>query len=135
MNIGEAARRTKLPAKTIRYYEDIGLVVPARRANGYRDYADADVHRLIFMQRARTLGFTIDQCRGLLSLYSDKERASSDVKKMVQERLTEIDRKVEELNSMRHTLAKLADNCRGDARPDCPILDDLAGGEGSPASS
>lgn len=129
MNIGEAARRSNLSAKTIRYYEEIDLVVPARLANGYRDYLDDDVHRLQFLQRARTLGFTIEQCRGLLSMYGDSSRASHDVKAMVEDRLAEIDRKIGELTGMRATLVTLADACRGDDRPDCPILDDLAGRE------
>jgi len=127
MNIGEAARRSTLPAKTIRYYEEIGLVSPARLANGYRDYVENDVHRLRFLQRARTLGFTIEQCRDLMSLYADTSRASHDVKAMVQTKLVEIDRKLAELVSLRDTLETLAGACRGDDRPDCPILDDLAG--------
>jgi len=128
MNIGEAAHRSALPAKTIRYYEQIGLVKPARLANGYRDYVENDVHRLRFLQRARTLGFTIGQCRDLMSLYADTSRASHDVKAMVRTKLAEIDRKLAELAGLRDTLETLAGACRGDDRPECPILDDLAGG-------
>ena len=126
MNIGEAAERTGLPAKTIRYYEDIELVRPARAANGYRDYGEDDVHRLAFLQRARGLGFTIDECRVLLSLYQDTERASADVKAIALDKIAEIDRKLAELQSLRTTLKTLADTCHGDDRPDCPIIDEMA---------
>ncbi|MFZ2103258.1 MAG: Cu(I)-responsive transcriptional regulator [Oricola sp.] len=127
MNIGTAAERANLPAKTIRYYEEIGLLAPARAGNGYRDYSDKDVHRLRFLQRSRSLGFTIDECRLLLSLYDDKHRASADVKAVALEKVAEIDRKIADLQSLRDTLAKLARHCHGDGRPDCPIIDDLAG--------
>ncbi|MEM5492478.1 Cu(I)-responsive transcriptional regulator [Hoeflea sp. AS16] len=127
MNIGEAADATSLPAKTIRYYEDIGLIKPIRAANGYRDYDANDVHRLAFIQRSRSLGFTIDECRSLLSLYEDKARASSDVKALALEKIIEIDRKLKELKSLRSTLKTLADHCHGDDRPDCPIIDEIAG--------
>ncbi len=127
MNIGTAAEQSGVPAKTIRYYEDIGLIRPARGENGYRDYADNDIHRLRFLQRARSLGFTIDECRLLLSLYADKNRASSDVKAIAMAKIEEIDRKLVELQSLRATLTDLAGNCHGDDRPNCPIMDDLAG--------
>ncbi len=127
MNIGQAAERCGLPAKTIRYYEDIGLIRPARRANGYRDYDDGDVHKLRFLQRARRLGFSIDDCRHLLSLYEDESRASADVKALARARVDEIDARIAELQSLRATLAHLISACHGDDRPDCPILDDLAG--------
>jgi MerR family copper efflux transcriptional regulator len=131
MNIGTAAEMANLPAKTIRYYEEIGLVAPARSDNGYRDYSDKDVHRLRFLQRSRSLGFTIDECRLLLSLYDDKNRASADVKAVALEKVEEIDRKIAELQSLRDTLSNLARHCHGDGRPDCPIIDDLAGEGGS----
>jgi Cu(I)-responsive transcriptional regulator len=127
MNIGQASRASGLPPKTIRYYEDIGLIVADRRDNGYRHYADEHVHKLRFVQRARGLGFSVDDCRSLLSLYEDKNRASAEVKGLAQARLADIDRKVEELRSMRAVLANLINACHGDDRPDCPILDDLAG--------
>lgn len=127
MNIGDVADKTGLPAKTIRYYEDIKLVKPSRAANGYRDYADADIHRLAFIQRSRSLGFTIEECRLLLSLYEDKDRASADVKTLALEKIEEIDRKVKELQSLKSTLKSLADHCHGDDRPECPIIDDIAG--------
>ncbi|MCB1461653.1 MAG: Cu(I)-responsive transcriptional regulator [Nitratireductor sp.] len=127
MNIGMAAERANLPAKTIRYYEDIALVKPARLGNGYREYSENDVHRLRFLQRARSLGFTIEECRTLLSLYDDKSRASADVKAVALGKIDEIDHKISELQSLRLTLASLARHCHGDDRPDCPIIDDLAG--------
>ena len=126
MNIGQVAEQTGLPAKTIRYYEDIALVEPVRAQNGYRAYSKTDVHRLRFVQRARGLGFSIDECRALLSLYDNRNRASADVKAIAETKIAEIDRKVEELRSLRKTLGDLAESCHGDSRPDCPIIDDLA---------
>lgn len=128
MNIGEAAVRSGLPAKTLRYYEDIGLVCPtARRENGYRDYSEHDLHLLRFVQRARSLGFTVEECRGLLDLYRDRNRASADVRHMTEAGIADITRKIGELQSMRTTLEQLARQCQGDGRPACPILDDLSG--------
>jgi len=127
MNIGEASNHSGLPAKTIRYYEEIGLVRPARRANGYRDYGEDDLHKLRFLSRARGLGFTIADCRALLSLYEDTARASADVKALALTRIVEIDRKIGELKSLRATLRHLSQACQGDSRPECPILDGLAG--------
>jgi Cu(I)-responsive transcriptional regulator len=127
MNIGDVAERSGLPPKTIRYYEDIGLIRPARGANGYRDFEKADLHKLAFLGRARSLGFTIEECRGLLALYEDRERASADVKRLAAGHLQQVERKIEELRAMRDTLAELVERCHGDARPDCPILEDLAG--------
>jgi Cu(I)-responsive transcriptional regulator len=129
MNIGDAAERSGLPAKTIRYYEDIRLVKPARGENGYRDYSSDDVHRLRFLQRARSLGFSVEECRQLLSLYTDKQRESADVKAVAEAKLVEIDRKIAELVSLQKTLRHLVHACHGDERPDCPILDELAGVE------
>lgn len=126
MNIGEAAKRTGLPAKTIRYYEQIDLVAPARRNNDYRDYDEKDVHELRFVARARALGFSIDQCRHLLALYRDRDRASHDVRVAAQEHIREIRSKIAELKSMERTLTALVHACRGDERPDCPILEGLA---------
>jgi Cu(I)-responsive transcriptional regulator len=127
MNIGDVAELSRLPAKTIRYYEDIGLVRPARGTNGYRDFAETDVHKLTFLARARSLGFTIDDCRALLALYEDRNRASADVKQVAEEHLKQIERKITELEAMRSALTQLVNKCHGDKRPDCPILDDLAG--------
>lgn len=127
MNIGDVAEQSGLPAKTIRYYEDIGLVRPRRGENGYRAFDRADVHKLVFLARARSLGFTIEDCRALLALYEDRGRASADVKRVAEEHLTSIDRKIEALQAMRGTLSDLVTRCHGDDRPDCPILEDLAG--------
>jgi Cu(I)-responsive transcriptional regulator len=127
MNISEAAEQAGLPTKTIRYYEDIGLVAPARRRdNGYRDYADRDVHMLRFLSRARGLGFSVADCRALVALYADTGRKSADVKEIALTRVADIDAKITELRSMRATLLNLSENCHGDDRPDCPIIDDLA---------
>ncbi|WP_394197715.1 Cu(I)-responsive transcriptional regulator [Litoreibacter albidus] len=122
MNIGDAAKRAGLPAKTIRYYEDIKLIRPDRDANGYRAFSDKDLHKLTFLSRARALGFTIENCRALLALWEDQSRASADVKRIAGEHLAEIDRKIADLQSMRDTLGSLVQNCAGDGRPDCPIL-------------
>ena len=127
MNIGLAAQHSGLPTKTIRYYEDIGLVAPERQDNGYRDYSMSDVHTLQFLQRARGLGFGIADCRNLLELYQDTHRASADVKALAQLKIADVDRKIEELQSLRDTLSHLVEKCQGDDRPDCPIIDDLAG--------
>ncbi len=127
MNIGAAAEASGLPPKTIRYYEEIGLLVPQRGTNGYRDYSATDVHRLKFLQRSRGLGFSIEECRMLLSLYDDKHRASADVKTLAQQKISEIEDKITQLQSLKSTLGELVQHCHGDRRPDCPILDDLAG--------
>lgn len=130
MNIGEAADQSGLPAKTIRYYEEIGLVTPAaRQTNGYRDYAPQDIHTLKFLNRARSLGFSVEDCRALIALYTDRNRKSADVKALALTRIEDIDRKIAELHSMRRAVEQLANQCHGDDRPDCPILDDLANAE------
>lgn len=126
MNIGNVSRISGLPAKTIRYYEDIGLIKPLRGANGYRAFRDTDLHKLEFLARARALGFTIEDCRALLALYEDQSRASSDVKKIAQKHLSQIDAKITDLRAMRDTLAVLVRACAGDHRPDCPILRGLS---------
>ena len=127
MNIREAAEHANLPVKTVRYYDEIGLVEPARAENGYRLYEENDIHTLKFLGRARGLGFSLDDCRQLLSLYQDQNRASSDVRQIAKSKIEEIDIKLTELQSMRSTLASLVEACHGDDRPDCPILDGLGG--------
>lgn len=123
MNIGQAATASGVPAKTIRYYEEIGLIAaPARTASGYRDYDEAGVHTLRFVARARSLGFSIDECRNLLALWRDRGRASADVKRIALDHVAAIERKIAELEEMRATLVDLTDRCQGDNRPDCPIL-------------
>ena len=127
MNIGTASEKSGLPPKTIRYYEDIGLLSPGRAGNGYRDYSTADVHRLKFLQRSRGLGFSVEECRQLLSLYGDTQRESAEVKAIAESKLVEIDRKIAELLELKTTLGHLVEACHGDHRPECPILDGLAG--------
>ncbi len=128
MNIGEVASKSGLPAKTIRYYEDIGLVeASSRKENGYRDYDEQDLHLLKFVQRARSLGFMVEECRELLDLYRDRSRASADVKVLAKHRIEDIEHKIAELQGMQASLEYLIDKCHGDDRPECPILDDLSG--------
>ena len=129
MNIGDVAKLTGLRAKTIRYYEDIGLVKPLRDTNDYRVFRDSDLHNLTFLARARALGFTINDCRALLALYGDETRASADVKKITNKHLEEIEAKIVDLQAMHATLTHLATECAGDHRPDCPILEGLSGEE------
>ncbi|HJP22737.1 MAG: Cu(I)-responsive transcriptional regulator [Alphaproteobacteria bacterium] len=132
MNIGRAAERSGVTPKTIRYYEQIGLVAPAeRRANGYRAYSGHEVETLRFINRARSLGFAVPEIAELLELYRDRGRASADVKAIALARIDDIERKIAELGSLRDTLRQLSDRCHGDQRPECPILDDLADGSHS----
>lgn len=126
MNIKDVSERTGLPAKTIRYYEDIGLITPARGENGYRKFSENDLHKLAFVGRARHLGFSIEDCRNLLALWGDNGRSSADVRAIAQSHLEQIEAKLRELAEMRDTLARLVHCCAGDNRPDCPILEDLA---------
>ncbi|KHA50370.1 Cu(I)-responsive transcriptional regulator [Sulfitobacter geojensis] len=126
MNIKSVSIATGLPTKTIRYYEEVGLVRPSRQANGYRVFSENDVHKLAFLARSRSLGFPVESCRSLLALYDDQARASADVKAIAEQHLAEIDQKLAELGAMRETLNTLVRSCAGDNRPDCPILNDLA---------
>ncbi len=125
MNISEVAKRAGIPPKTIRYYEEIGLVAPPRDTNGYRAFRDSDMHKLAFLSRARALGFTIENCRTLLALWEDQDRASADVRRLARDHLTEIEAKIADLEEMRDTLSSLVKACAGDDRPDCPILKSL----------
>ena len=130
MNIGMVAEKSGVNAKTIRYYESIGLIPPATRAgNGYRDYGQADVDTLRFIQRARHLGFAVRDVANLLTLWRDRNRASADVKSLALRHIEEIETRIAELESLRATLVHLTDRCHGDDRPDCPILEGLAGAE------
>ena len=126
MSIGEAASQSGVPPKTIRYYEEIGLIAPADRLeNGYRTYDGKDVQTLRFIQRARGLGFSLKEVADLLALYHDRRRASRDVKRLALIHVGELDRKIAELKAIRNTIADLAARCHGDQRPECPILEEL----------
>ncbi len=128
LNIGSVAEATGLPAKTIRYYESIGLVGPARRSRGnYRVYEERDVATLRFIERARRLGFSLKEVAELLTLWRDRHRASADVRRLAQAQIRRVDERLSELQDMRRSLLHLMERCHGDGRPDCPILDQLAG--------
>jgi MerR family copper efflux transcriptional regulator len=127
LNIGEAAQASGVSAKMIRHYEAIGLMPAARRtASGYRVYDEQDIRVLQFIHRGRALGFSLENIAGLLALWQDKDRASADVRRMAEQHIGELNRKIAELESMKRTLEALAHSCHGDQRSDCPILDDLA---------
>ena len=124
MNISQAAKIAELPVKTVRYYADIELVSPnGRTTAGYRTYDEPQLRKLIFVRRAREFGFSIEECRELLDLYQDQNRSSADVKRLATERLNDIRRKQAELQALHDDLSNLVKNCRGDDRPDCPIID------------
>lgn len=126
MKIGPASEASGVSQRMIRHYEKIGLVPAAsRRDSGYRDYSEADVHRLRFIGNARDLGFPIEEIRTLLGLWSDGSRSSADVKALAKARAAELGRKAKALEDMRHALLDLAARCHGDDRPDCPILESL----------
>ena len=127
LTIGRVARLSGLPAKTIRFYEERGVVAPPSRAeNGYRVYDEQAVHMLRFIKRARALGFSLLDVEGLLALWSDQRRSSADVKALAERHIAEIEHKLAELEGMRRTLRELVDRCHGDHRPTCPILEELA---------
>jgi MerR family transcriptional regulator, copper efflux regulator len=126
MTIGEAAEASGLPQKTIRFYEEAGIIrAPVRGENNYRAYSENDVQILRFIQRARALGFSLKDIANLLVLYRDNKRASREVKKLALQHVAELDRKIEGMISIRNTIAALAERCHGNQRPDCPILDEL----------
>ncbi len=130
MNIGQAAERSGVSAKMIRYYESVGLLAEATRGpNGYRDFGATDVHHLRFVRRARDFGFSMEQIETLLSLWQ-KKRPSREVKRVALEHVRELDEKIAQLTEMRDTLKHLSDCCHGDHRPDCPILNSLSGDVG-----
>jgi MerR family copper efflux transcriptional regulator len=131
LSIGTVAERSGVPPKSIRYYEGIGLIDPAeRRPNGYRSYSPLDMQTLAFIKRARGLGFSVEEVRELLDLWRDRSRKSAAVKALAAHHIEALERKIEELRSMRNALADLVKRCRGDSRPDCPILEDLEDGTG-----
>lgn len=126
VTIGEAAVRAGVSAKTIRFYEEAGIIKPAARgSNRYRGYSEADVRTLSFVRRARALGFSLRDVASLLELYSNDRRASRDVKRLALKHVVELDRKLEELTAIRNTIAELAKRCNGNDRPECPIIDEL----------
>jgi Cu(I)-responsive transcriptional regulator len=127
LNIGEAAQASGVSAKMIRHYEAIGLLPAAKRkASGYRVYDEQDVRLLQFIHRGRALGFSLDRIAELLALWQDKDRASFEVRRLAEQHIDELNRKIDELQAMKRTLETLARSCHGDQRSDCPILDDLA---------
>jgi Cu(I)-responsive transcriptional regulator len=135
LNIGDAARASGVSAKMIRHYERLGLLkAPPRTDAGYRLYDRNDVHRLQFIRRARDLGFPMKDIQRLLGLWGNRRRSSADVRRVAQSHVAELDRRIAALQSMRRTLEHLVQGCHGDQRPECPILDDLAGNHGSERS-
>lgn len=126
MTIGEAASRSGVLPRTIRFYEEIGLITPPERMeNRYRAYDENDIRTLRFINRARSLGFSLKDVGELLSLYRDRRRASKDVKRLALGHVAELDRKIAEFTAIRNTIADLAHRCHGDTRPECPILEEL----------
>ena len=135
MTIGEVSAKSGVPAKTIRYYEETGLISPAgRQANLYRTYDEHDVAMLRFIGRARRLGFSIEDLKSLIALYRDRTRSARDVKKLAEQHLVHVEQKIRELQSIRNALAHLIEQCSGDDHPDCPIIDDLSGKEVAPVT-
>jgi Cu(I)-responsive transcriptional regulator len=129
MNIGDAAVASAVSAKMIRHYESLGLLPKvARSAAGYRQYDEATLHTLRFIRRARDLGFGMHEIEQLLGLWRNRRRASADVKRIASAHAADLERRIAEMQAMKRTLEHLAHCCHGDERPDCPILDDLAGG-------
>ena len=136
MRIGEAAAASGVSAKMIRHYEAVGLLPAAsRRESGYRDYGPAEVHALRFIRRARDLGFSLAEIAGLLALWGDRGRASAEVKRLALAHVAALEAKARDLSAMASTLRHLAAHCHGDARPDCPILEELAGGAAGPGDT
>ncbi|MFC0386248.1 Cu(I)-responsive transcriptional regulator [Muricoccus vinaceus] len=135
MRIGEAAGASGVSAKMIRHYEAVGLLPAAsRRDSGYRDYGAAEVHALRFIRRARDLGFSLGEIAGLLALWADRGRASAEVKRLALSHVEALEEKARSLSAMAATLRHLAESCHGDGRPECPILEDLAGGRAQMSS-
>jgi len=136
MNISEAARRSGVSAKMVRHYEALGLLPKVARTDaGYRQYREAEIHTLRFIRRARDLGFSMAEIAELLKLWQDRSRASANVKRLAQAHMAELDRRLAEIQQMRQTLQQLVDGCHGDQRPDCPILQELGGGQASSSCS
>ena len=127
MNIGTAAKKSGLSVKTVRFYSNIGLISPDKSSDSnYRIYSIQDVEKLLFVGKARKFDFSIEECRELLSLYENKDRPSSEVKKITLKKIKEIEQRMAELDSLRTELKRVSKNCNGDQRPDCPIIGFLA---------
>ena len=127
MNIGKAAKLSDLTVKTVRYYANIGLIKPTQNSlTGYREYNEEEVSKLKFIGKARKFDFSINECKELLSLYEDKNRTSKEVKKITLEKISQIENKLKDLNDLKKELSFLANNCHGDDKPNCPILDELS---------
>jgi len=130
-NIGEAARRSGVSARMVRHYEGLGLLPDvARTESGYRQYTEADIHTLRFVKRSRDLGFSMDEIAELVGLWHNRRRTSASVKRIAQKHLGELEQRIADMQAMQRTLSHLVHCCHGDARPDCPILEDLAGTRG-----
>jgi MerR family copper efflux transcriptional regulator len=128
LQIGEAARRSGVSAKMVRHYESLGLLPSVHRTeSGYRQYTDSEVHTLQFIKRARELGFSMAEIGELVSLWQNRRRASASVKRIAQKHADELALRIDAMQAMQRTLTHLIHGCQGDGRPDCPILDDLAG--------
>lgn len=126
MNIGEASEISGVSVKMIRYYEEVALIKPTRRGNGYRDYDASDVSVLQFIRRTRDLGFSLDEVANLLTLWRDRKRPSREVKRLALAHIGDLEARIREMRAVLRTLRDLAEHCHGDERSDCPILDDLA---------
>ena len=128
MNIGQAAQATGVTPKMIRHYESLGLLPAVARSDaGYRRYDERTLHTLRFIRRARDLGFSLDEIAQLLGLWADPRRASAEVRRLAQRHVADLDERIARMQAMRRSLQQLVQCCHGDDRPDCPILDDLAG--------
>ena len=126
--IGEAAKRSGVSPRMVRHYEGLGLLPGvARTESGYRQYGETDIHSLRFIKRSRDLGFSMDEIAELVGLWHNRRRASASVKRIAQKHLGELEQRIADMQAMQRTLSHLVRGCHGDARPDCPILDDLAG--------
>ena len=129
MNIGEAAKKSGLSVKTVRYYDEINLIKPIKnRATNYRHYTTADLAKLQFIGKARRFNFSIKECKELLSLYENQNRSSKEVRNLTLTKIAEIDVKLTELENLREQLSHLVNCCKGNERPECPIIDELATG-------
>lgn len=136
MNIGEAARQSGVSAKMVRHYESLGLLPGvARSDSGYRQYGEAEVHTLRFIKRSRDLGFSMAEIGELVGLWRNRRRSSANVRKIAERHAQDLARRIDAMQAMQRTLSHLIAGCHGDTRPDCPILDDLAGVPGAPAGA